>query len=145
MASGWLSLLRSLAEALIDVLRAEAEALRSDLRASGRGLGLALVLAAVAMFLLFWAFGAGALIAYQVLLLFLPGWGAAAAVFGILLIAGLGVALAARSRWRGLESPAATAARRWRDHQEWWRQQLVASSPESATRSALEEEARSDA
>ena len=48
---GWIDLFRTLGESLVEVLRAESTALQTDLKTSGRHLGIALALFAGAVLL----------------------------------------------------------------------------------------------
>lgn len=125
MIRGWADLLRSLGESLAAVFGAEAAALKGDLRASGRRLFVAVMIGAAAAFLFFWSVGVGAFLLFQVLVLWLPQWGAAAIVLGVFLVAaGICTALA-RRRLGSIELPAETVRRRIDDHVAWWQQEVL--------------------
>lgn len=118
--SSWLELLRALGQALGRLLQAEVAALSGDLKAAGRGLTQALVLFGICAFVVFWALGTLAYTLVEVAALWLPRWGAAASVLGLLLLVALVLGLAGRSRLRRLEPPATTVRRRLEEHREWW-------------------------
>lgn len=127
-ASGgtWRALVRDLGEALLDLLRAEVAALASDLGASGRALARALVLAAVAGAVAFWALGLLIYLAVELLALVLPRWGAAAIVLGLFVLAAAALLASARTRLRAIEPPDATLRRRLADSRRWWRERVAA-------------------
>ena len=133
MVGGWIDLLRSLGESLLGVAEAEAAALKGDLRASGRQLLIAGVLAGAAAFLFFWVVGAAGFVLFQVLRIWLPGWAAASIVLVLfLLLTGI-LVLLARQRFQAIEFPADTVRRRVDDHKAWWHSQVLVadgSSPE---------------
>lgn len=134
MARKWISLLRSLGEALVEVLSAEVAALREDVASTGRHLAIAVVLAGVAATMVFWALGAAAFLVYQILRLWLSGWLSALIVLSLLLLLASIVGALARRRFQRVESPAATVRRRITDHQKWWEESLLeaSSDPEAA-------------
>ncbi len=125
MARGWKSLLLSVGESLREVFSAEAEALKADLAESGRRFSVALGLALLALFMLFWTIGAAAFAIFCALALWLPAWVSALIVLGIFLLLALMVALVARRRFLAIELPADTVRRRVEDHVAWWKQNLL--------------------
>lgn len=124
MARRWRDLLLSLGESFLGVLEAEAEALKSDLRASGRQASIALALGAAAIFILFWSVGAAGFVLYQVVALWMPGWGASLVVLGLFLLLGAVLLVLTRRRWSAIEGPAETIRRRYEDHVTWWEGQM---------------------
>lgn len=124
MLRRWRDLFASLGESLIDVAEAEVMALKQDLRQTGRRFSAALAIAVAAAFLAFWAVGATGFVAFQVLVLWLPGWGAALIVLGVLLAGALILGMVARQRLLDLEAPMDTVRRRIDNHKEWWQSQL---------------------
>ena len=121
----WRDLIASLGESLIGVVEAEMMALKQDLRHTGRRFSTALAAAVAAAILAFWAVGATGFVTFQVLVLWLPGWGAALIVLGILLIGTVILGMVARQRLRDLEAPMDTVRRRIDDHKEWWQSHLL--------------------
>ena len=67
--------------------------------------------------------GVGVLLLAGLLDRWLPIWGAALAVTGLLALVATVLALAGRARLRRLENPLATARRRMDDHLAWWQSQ----------------------
>lgn len=124
MATGARELLRSLGESLLAVLRAEVEALRGDYRRSAGLLGAALALLAAAAAFGFWAVGALALSAFELLARWLPRWGAAAALFGLLALIAVALGTLGLRRLRRIEPPLATASRHLDDHLRWWQDRV---------------------
>jgi len=135
MARRWISLVRSLGEALVEVLNAEAAALKEEVASSGRHLAMAVALAGLAAVLVFWAMGTAAFLIYQVLTLWLSGWLSTLIVLGLLLLLALGIAALARRRLQSIESPATTVRRRIADHQQWWQERLLEDPDDSAAAS----------
>lgn len=126
---GWLDFLRSLGQALLEVLRAELTALSEDLRLSARRLRAALLLFLAALLVLFWGLGVLVYAAVEVLALWLPRWGAALSLAGLLLlVAGLCAGLG-RGRLRGVENPARTVRRRLDEHVGWWQRRVLDAAP----------------
>lgn len=121
----WRDLFASLGESLIDVAEAEVAALKQDLRDTGRRFSIAVAIAVVAAILAFWAIGATGFVIYQVLAIWLPGWGAASIVLGILLLVTLILGMIARRYLRDLEAPIDTVKRRVDNHLEWWQSNLL--------------------
>lgn len=130
--SSWSAMVREIGEAFLALLRAELEAVARDLGASGRALLRALVVAAIAGTVAFWAFGLIIYLAVELLALVLPRWGAAAIVLGVFLVATLVLARVAAARLRALETPAATVRRRVEDGRRWWQERIATTPPEPA-------------
>jgi len=122
----WGALVREIGEAWIALLRAEAEAVARDLGASGRALLRALLVAAVAGAVAFWALGLVVYLAVELVALALPRWGAVAVVLGVFVLAAALLARLAASRLRAVETPAATVRRRLDDGRRWWRERIAA-------------------
>ena len=123
---GWIDLFRSLGESLIEVLRAETTALQTDLKTSGKHLGIALGLLGAAVLLLFWVLGLAIFVTITVLSIWLALWAAALIVFafffGIMAVLGwLGV-----QRLKKVEPPVDTFKRHVDDHLDWWQNGLLA-------------------
>ena len=125
MLRRWRDLLASLGSSLFEVAEAELTALKTDLRVSGRQLGSAVLLAAVAGLVVFWAMGAAGFALYQLILLWLPGWASALIVLGFFAAVALVLGLVARARFRSLEAPVETVRRRVDDHLNWWHENLL--------------------
>ena len=125
MSRGWTELLRSLGASLVGVAEAEAVALKGDLRSSSRQLAMAVALAAVAAFLLFWVVGAGAFVLFHVLRLWLPAWGAASIVLALFLLLAAVIAGVARQRFLAIEPPVETVRRHLDEHVSWWRSEVL--------------------
>ncbi len=136
----WGSLLRSLGQSLVELIDAEAAALRGDLADSGRRFSMALAIAALAAFLLFWSVGAAAFTLYQVLRLWIPPWGSALVVLGLFLLLSWILALIARRRLRAIEVPSETVRRRIDDHLTWWRGELLLEDEAARADRAIEDE-----
>ena len=117
--------LRSLGQALVELLQAEVDALGADLQGTASELAKALALLAGAAFLLFWVLGGLGYGAMEVLSLWLPRWGAVFTVVGVFALFALILALLGRSRLRRLEAPAATVKRHLASHKEFVRQELL--------------------
>ena len=121
----WRDLFASLGESLIGVVEAEITALKQDLRDTGRRFSIAIAVSVAAAILAFWAVGATGFVIYQILVLWLPGWGAASIVLGILLLVTLILGMIARRYLRDLEAPMDTVKRRVDNHLEWWQSNLL--------------------
>lgn len=126
--TGWLDLFRAFGTSLLALGQAELQAFQRDLAESGRralaGLGLLLG----ALIFAFWTVGVATAFLVVLLARWLPPWGAALAVTGLLALLATGLALAGRARLRRLENPLATARRRMDDHLAWW-QETTAPDP----------------
>lgn len=125
MATRWSQSLRSLGDALIDVLRAEAAVLGDDLGRTGRSLLKVLVLAFMALAIVFWTIGALTLALIEVLALWLPRWGATLSVVGLFVATIALVGLLAWLRMRKLEAPTVALRRRVDEHLDWWQQNVL--------------------
>lgn len=126
MASSWGDLFRALGEAFSVLMTSEVASLREDLVASRRNLVRALVLAALAVFVFFWAIGAATIVLFEGLSIVFSRWLAALFVFLFLLSIGAILGMVARNRFRSLESPLTTAQRRLEDHLNWWQGHILA-------------------
>lgn len=123
---GWIDLFRSLGESLIEVVRAETSALQTDLKTSGRHLGIALALLGAAVLLLFWVLGLAIFCLIAVLSIWFEVWAAAlivllvfAILMGVLVLLGL-------RRLKRVENPVDTMKRHVDDHLDWWQNGLLA-------------------
>lgn len=121
--TGWLDLFRDFGSSLLTLGQAELRAFQRDLSESGRRALGALGLFLGALVFAFWTVGVAT--AFLVVLLdrWLPVWGAALAVTGLLALVATVLTLAGRARLRRLENPLATARRRMDDHLAWWQSQ----------------------
>ena len=115
----------SLGQAGLDLARAEATALAGELKLSGKAFVRILLLFAGCLFLLFWAIAVLVVVGIEVGALWLPRWGAALVVLGVLLLAVFVVGWLAWRRLNSLEMPAATVRRRLQDHLDWWQRRIV--------------------
>lgn len=143
MRRGWIDLLRSLGDSLLELVGAEVAALRADLGESGRRLAIAVALAATAAFLFFWAVGAAGFTLYHLVSLWLPSWGAALSVLALYLLLGAIFGALARHRLRSMEVPAATFRRRLDDHRAWLEEQLLSDGEDfelTASRSEIDDQ-----
>lgn len=123
--AGWLDLFRDFGSSLLTLGRAELSAFQRDLSQSGRRLLAALGLFLAALVFAFWTVGVATAFLVVLLARWLPPWGAALAVTGLLALLATGLALAGRARLRQVESPLATARRRMDDHLTWWQGQTL--------------------
>lgn len=123
---GWIDLFRSLGESLIEVVRAETSALQTDLKTSGKHLGVALGLLGAAVLLLFWVLGLLIFCIVTVLSIWLELWAAALIVLGVfVLVMGILIWLGVR-RLRLVENPVDSVKRHVDDHLDWWQNSLLA-------------------
>lgn len=125
---GWLARLRSLGQALVELLSAEVAALGDDLKGSAKQLGRGAILLAVAAFFGFWTVGALAYAVVEILTFWLPRWGAVLACTGAFGLLTLIFLLLGRSRLRRLESPVQTVAKRIESHSAWLRHEVLPGS-----------------
>lgn len=124
--TGWIDLIRSLGESLLEVLKAELAALQEDFSRSGRRLGLALGLLGGAAVLLFWLVGLLLFTLIVVLSIWLPLWAAALILLGLFaIVTGILAWLGVR-RLREIENPVDNIRRRVDDHLDWWQNSLLA-------------------
>ncbi|MDX2000656.1 MAG: phage holin family protein [Thermoanaerobaculia bacterium] len=121
--AGWLDLFRDFGSSLLTLGRAELSAFQRDLSESSRRLLGALGLFLAAIVFAFWTVGVATAFLVVLLARWLPPWGAALAVTGLLALLATILALAGRARLRQVESPLATARRRMDDHLAWWQSQ----------------------
>lgn len=134
----WSDLLAPLGHAGLDLIRAEYGVVSSEVKSSGRILIRSLLLLAFALFALFWAVGALAQVLLEVGTLWLPRWGAALAVLGLLALLGTVFAFLARRRLRSIEPPARTVKRRLEEHRDWWDQRIAQARPSRSSRDERE-------
>ena len=121
----WRERLVGLREAVGELYAAELAALSRDFERWGKGLAVALVLAAAALFLLFWLLATLVGTVVAALAVWLPVWGAMLVTAGLLLLI---VALLGFLAWRRLKrlgGPLALVGRRWRDHLDWWQDRVL--------------------
>jgi uncharacterized membrane protein YqjE len=114
----------SVGQAGLDLLRAEAVALSDELQTSGKTFLRAVLWLLLSLFILFWALALLAYSGVEILALWLPRWGAALIVLGVLLLIGGLVGWLGWRRIKNLETPAQTVRRRLADHQKWWHRKL---------------------
>lgn len=124
-AKGWLARVKSLGQALLELLSAEAAVLGSELRVSARQLRTGAVLLAVAAFFGFWTVGALAYAVIELLTFWLPRWGAVLACTGGFALLTLVFVLLGRARLRRLESPVQTVTKRIESHNAWVRDEVL--------------------
>lgn len=129
--AGWSASLQALGGAFAELARAELAALGDDLSRSGKRLGGALLLLAVALFLLFWALGLLVYLGVEVAGLWLSRWAAVAVVLGVVVLVMAALAGIGWHRIRRLERPAAMLERRWASHRDWWQDQFPEAAPRS--------------
>lgn len=115
----------ALGQAGLELARAEAAALSGELKISGKALFKIVLLFVSCLFFLFWAVAVLVFAGIEVGAIWLPRWGSALAVFGILLLIVLIVGAVAWRRLSRLETPIVTARRRLADHLGWWRERVL--------------------
>ena len=123
---GWIDLFRSLGESLIEVVRAETSALQTDLKTSGKHLGIALGLLGAAVLLLFWVLGLAIFCVIAVLSIWLELWAAALIVLFVFAAVLAVLALLGLRRLKLVENPVDTMKRHVDDHLDWWQNGLLA-------------------
>jgi uncharacterized membrane protein YbhN (UPF0104 family) len=123
---GWIDLFRTLGESLTEVLRAESTALQTDLKTSGRHLGIALALFGVAALLSFWVLGLLIFLAVVAIAVWLPLWAATLIVLLVFLAALAFLAWLGLRRLKLVENPVDTMKRHVDDHLDWWQNGLLA-------------------
>ncbi len=121
--------LGAIGQAAVEVARAEYGALAAELRLTGKRFLGVLLLAATALFMLFWSFALLAFAAVEGLALVLPRWGAALAVFGVFLLVIAVLALIAWKRLERLSPPQAIVRRRFDEHVDWLRRRVTRGQP----------------
>ena len=122
----WIDLFRGLGQSYLDLLAAEWAEVKRQLAASGKSLLWAAGLFGAAAAISFWLVALLLFVLVAVLHVWLPWWGAALVVTGLVLLlvailAGLGVA-----RLKKVENPMAMVGRRYEDHLDWWDRRLLA-------------------
>ncbi|MDH3744907.1 MAG: phage holin family protein [Acidobacteriota bacterium] len=110
----------ALGRAAVDLARAESDSLSGELKDSGRTLGRSTVFILLALFCFFWALGALAFLAVELLAFSFPRWGAVLLVFTVLLVSALLLATIGWLRIKRLEKPAAMVKRHWSEYRDWW-------------------------
>lgn len=124
--AGWIALIRSLGESLLEVWRAELDTLQGDFKRSGHHLGRALAFLGAALVLGFWIAGLLLFALVALLHIWLPWWGASAIVLGLfLLVAGVLVRFGL-TQLKKFESPVDSVRRRMDSHLDWWQHSLLA-------------------
>lgn len=129
----WSELMRSLIGALIEVLGAEWAVLMEDWRRWGKLVAMLAALASVIFSLVFCFFALGVVLTVVAFELWLGAWWKAL-LLSLLLI----VVITAILTWLGARvarragTPLAQAQARWRDHQRWWREQVLVEPPSVA-------------
>ena len=126
LAGAWVELLRGLGQAVLDLLAAEWAELKRELAASAKKLAVAAALFGAAAAFGFWLVAMLLYVAVQVLAIWLPHWGAALVVTGIVLAIVAVLALLGVSRLKRFEGPGVTVSRRVDDHLDWWNERLLA-------------------
>jgi hypothetical protein len=116
----WSGLVRDVGRSFLALVRAELEALAGDLQGSARTLLRALLVAAIAGAVVFWAIGLAIDVAVELLALAMPRWAAAATVLGLLLLVAAVLIVVVRRRMREIEAPAETLRRRIEESRAWW-------------------------
>lgn len=122
---GWIELLRSLGESLIEVVRAEVEALQGDLKRSGRHLGIALALLGAVAVLAFWIVGLIVFFLVALLAYWLPLWGAALVVLVLFAVVAAVLGLLAKRHLSRFQ-PVDDVKRHVDDHLDWWQNGFLA-------------------
>lgn len=122
---GWGELLGDIGRSALDLLGAEVDGARAELGKLGRRALVVAALGAGALAVAFWALGAAATAAIAGLAVWLPVWGAALVLFGVLAVVALGLAWWARARARRLDAPGAILKRRLEGHLEFWRAEVL--------------------
>lgn len=110
----------ALGRAAVDLARAEGESLSGELKGSGRTLGRSALLIVLGLFSFFWALGALAVFAVELLALYWPRWGAVLLVFGVFLGAAIALASIGWLRIKRLETPTVMLRRHWSEYRDWW-------------------------
>jgi hypothetical protein len=116
---------RALGEALLGVLRAEVDALRGDYRRAAARFTAAMVVFGFAAGFAFWAVGALAFVAFELLARWLPRWGAAAALCALFAAVAGALGWWGARRLRAIEPPLATASRHLEEHLRWWQERVL--------------------
>ncbi|MDH3254970.1 MAG: phage holin family protein [Acidobacteriota bacterium] len=115
----------ALGEAGLGLMKAEAAALSQELRLSGKALFRIGVLAAISLFVLFWALAALVYAGIEIGTIWLPRWASALTASAILLLIVVLVTGVVWIRVRRLETPVATLRRHMDDHRDWWRRRIA--------------------
>ena len=110
---------------MLDVIVAEIEVLRDELRGGARQLAIALLVVLVAVHVASLGLGFTVLALTRFLSQWIPNWLAALIPGLALILVGVGLALWAKKKVSGLEGPAETVIRRWREQDEWWRRDIL--------------------
>jgi len=123
---GWIDLFRTLGESLVEVLRAESTALQTDLKTSGKHLGIALALFGGAALLSFWVLGLLIFLAVVTIAVWLPLWAASLIVLGVFAAVMFVLLWVGKRRLKLVENPVDTMKRHMDDHLDWWQNGLLA-------------------
>lgn len=115
---------RALGEALLGVMRAEVDALREEYRRAAARFTGAMVIFGFAAGFAFWAVGALALLAFELLARELPRWGAAGTLCGVFALLAAALGFWGVRRVRSIEPPLATASRHLDEHLRWWQERV---------------------
>lgn len=130
IVAGWTASLQALGGAFSELVRAELAVLGEDLSRSGRRLGGALLLLAVALFVFFWSVGLAVYLAVEVVHRWLPRWSAVAVVLAVVLLVAALLAAIGWHRLKSLEAPSVMVKRRWSSHRTWWLEQFPVADTE---------------
>ena len=115
----------ALGQAGLELAKAEAKALSGELKLSSRTFLRIVLLFAGCLFALFWALAVLIFVGIEVGALWMPRWGSALVVLGLLLLLALVIGSIAWRRLRRLDSPAKTVRRRLADYLDWWHRRIV--------------------
>lgn len=139
----WGEMCRSLIGSVVEVAGAEWAVLKEEWERWGRHAAVLVALAAVMGILTLCLFLLGGVLVVVLFHLWLGAWWLAVlATMGVTLLFALVLGLIAWALARRMGDPLARARERWRDHQRWWREQvLIERRPLARTNEA---EARDD-
>ena len=122
----WIDLFRGLGQSYLDLLAAEWAEVKRQLAASGKSLLWAAGLFGAAAAISFWLVALVLFVLVAVLHVWLPWWGAALVVTGLVLLVVAVLAALGVSRLKKVENPMAVVGRRYEDHLDWWDRRLLA-------------------
>ena len=125
MLRRWWQRLAALGRAMLDVVVAEIDVLRDELRGSARQLAISLIGLLVAVHVASLGLGFTVLALTRLLSRWMSGWLAALIPGLALILVGVALALWAKNKVAGLEGPAETVIRRWREQDDWWRRDVL--------------------
>lgn len=138
----WIELFRSLGQAYLDLLAAEWAEVRRGLAASGKRVLWAAIYLGAAATVAFWLVALALFLLVAVLHVWLPWWGAAAVVTGVVLLATAVLGWLGMRKLKRVENPVSTVTRRVDDHLDWWEGHLLAGEGGAAPRRAGGKEER---